>query len=69
MSKSDEHLGVMGAGSDANNHFYNATTKTWYDKPKKDNLYNQYWCIAKNGDLFTIADNPDMNKLPQKTVF
>jgi len=50
---------MMGTGSDANNHFYNASTKTWYDKPKKDNKYNCYWCIAKNGDLFTIGDNPD----------
>ncbi len=50
---------MMGCGGDANNHFYNASTKTWYDKPKKDNKYNCYWCIAKNGDLFTIADNPD----------
>lgn len=49
----------MGTGGDNFNHFYNATTKTWYDKPKKDNLYNQYWCIAKNGDIFTVADNPD----------
>jgi len=46
----------MGAGGDVHNHFYNATTKTWYDKPKKDNIYNQYWDIAKNGDLFTIGD-------------
>jgi hypothetical protein len=36
-----------------------ADDKTWYHKPKKDNLYNQYWCIARNGDLLTIADNPD----------
>ncbi len=50
----------MGAGSDPDNHFYDPTTKSWIDKPKKDNLYNQYWCVAKNGDLFTIADNPDM---------
>jgi hypothetical protein len=50
---------MMGNGGDNFNHFYNATTKTWYDKPKKDNLYNQWWNIAKNGDIFTIADNPD----------
>lgn len=46
----------MGSGGDANNHFFNAAAKTWYDKPKKDNMYNQYWNIAKNGDLFTIGD-------------
>jgi uncharacterized protein YjdB len=50
---------MMGNGGDHFNHFYNSTTKTWYDKPVKDDLYNQYWCIAKNGDIFTIADNPD----------
>ena len=46
----------MGAGGDTNNHFYNPQTKTWIHKPKKDGLYNQYWNIAKNGDLFTIGD-------------
>lgn len=51
---------VMGAGGDHNNHFFNANTKTWYDKPKKDDKYNQYWCIAKNGDLFTLGDGPDL---------
>ncbi|MCL4177840.1 MAG: hypothetical protein KJ072_08850, partial [Verrucomicrobia bacterium] len=50
---------VMGAGGDSMNQFYNPTTRSWYLKPKKDNLYNQYWCIASNGDLLTIADNPD----------
>lgn len=50
---------VMGAGTESRNKFYNPTTKTWYAKPKKSNLYNQYWCIAKNGDMLTIADNPD----------
>ena len=35
--------------------FYNAQTKTWIHKPKKDGLYNQYWSIAKNGDLFSIG--------------
>lgn len=49
----------MGWGNDVNNQFYNSTTKKWYNKPKKDNKYNQYWCIAKTGDIFTIADNPD----------
>lgn len=46
----------MGAGGDKNNHFYNPQTKAWIQKPKKDGLYNQYWNIAKNGDLFTIGD-------------
>jgi hypothetical protein len=46
----------MGAGGDKNNQFYNPQTKTWTQKPKKDSLYNQYWNIAKNGDLFTIGD-------------
>jgi hypothetical protein len=46
----------MGAGGDANNHFYNPQTKTWITQPKKDGIYNQYWNIAKNGDLFTIGD-------------
>jgi hypothetical protein len=46
----------MGAGGDTNNHFYNSTTKTWSQKPKKDGIYNQYWNIAKNGDLFTVGD-------------
>jgi hypothetical protein len=46
----------MGAGGDTNNHFYNPQTGTWSPKPKKDGLYNQYWNIAKNGDLFTIGD-------------
>jgi hypothetical protein len=52
----------MGCGSDQNNHFYNPQTKSWIDKPKKDDLYNQYWDIADNGDIFTIAIN-DFNKL------
>lgn len=47
---------TMGAGGDENNHFYNPHSKTWIDKPKKDNAYNQYWAIAKNGDIFTLAD-------------
>lgn len=48
---------MMATGSDANNHFYNATTKTWIDKPKKDGLYVYgSWTIAKNGDLFTVCD-------------
>jgi len=46
----------MGAGGDKSNHFYNPQTKTWIHKPKKDGIYNQYWSIAKNGDLFTIGD-------------
>lgn len=46
----------IGAGGDKSNHFYDAQTKTWSHKPKKDGLYNQYWNIAKNGDLFTIGD-------------
>jgi hypothetical protein len=46
----------MGAGGDTNNHFYDAKAKTWISRPKKDGLYNQYWHIAKNGDLFTIGD-------------
>ena len=46
----------MGAGGDKFNHFYNPQTKTWAQKPKKDGIYNQYWNIAKNGDLFTIGD-------------
>jgi hypothetical protein len=46
----------MGAGGDEFNHFYNPHTKTWAQKPKKDGIYNQYWNIAKNGDLFTIGD-------------
>lgn len=46
----------MGSGGDANNYFYNPQTKNWIQKPKKDGLYNQYWHIAKNGDLFTIGD-------------
>ena len=46
----------MGAGGDKSNHFYNPQTKAWNQKPKKDGLYNQYWNIAKNGDLFTIGD-------------
>ena len=49
----------MGAGSDNYNHFYNPTTKAWINKPKYQSLYNQFWCIARNGDLYTIADNPD----------
>ena len=46
----------MGAGGDPFNHFYNPQTKTWDQKPKKDGIYNQYWNIAKNGDLFTVGD-------------
>jgi hypothetical protein len=46
----------LGAGGDKNNHFYEPLTKTWTTKPKKDGIYNQYWNIAKNGDLFTIGD-------------
>ncbi len=46
----------MGAGGEMNNHFYNPKSKTWMPKPKKDGIYNQYWNIAKNGDLFTIGD-------------
>jgi hypothetical protein len=46
----------MGRGGDKNNHFYNPQTKAWIEKPKRDGLYNQYWNIAKNGDLFTIGD-------------
>jgi hypothetical protein len=46
----------MGAGRDTNNHFYDPKTKTWIQKPKKDGIYNQYWNIAKNGDLFTVGD-------------
>jgi hypothetical protein len=46
----------MGAGGDKSNHFYNAQTQTWTHKPKKDGIYNQYWSIAKNGDLFTVGD-------------
>ncbi len=46
----------MGAGGEMNNDFYNPKTKTWISKPKKDGIYNQYWNIAKNGDLFTIGD-------------
>jgi hypothetical protein len=46
----------MGAGGDKNNHFYNPQTKAWIHKPKKDGLYNQYWNVAKNGDLLTIGD-------------
>lgn len=46
----------MGAGGDASNHFYNPQTQTWTQKPKKDGHYNQYWNIAKNGDLLTIGD-------------
>jgi hypothetical protein len=46
----------MGAGGDKSNHFYSPQTKTWTRKPKKDGIYNQYWNIAKNGDLFTIGD-------------
>ncbi len=46
----------MGAGGDKNNHFYDSHTKTWIQKPKKDGIYNQYWNIAKNGDLFTVGD-------------
>lgn len=46
----------MGRGGDKDNHFYNPQTKAWIQKPKKDGLYNQYWHIAKNGDLFTIGD-------------
>jgi len=46
----------MGAGGDNFNHFYNPQTKTWAQKPKKDGIYNQYWNIAKNGDLFTVGD-------------
>ena len=45
----------LGTGEDKNNHFYNAQTKTWIQKPKKDGLYNQYWSIAKNGGLFSIG--------------
>jgi hypothetical protein len=46
----------MGAGGDNDNHFYSPQTKTWTHKAKKDGLYNQYWNIAKSGDLFTIGD-------------
>ena len=46
----------MGSGKDASNHFYNPETRTWTSKPKKDGIYNQYWNIAKNGDLFTVGD-------------
>ncbi len=46
----------MGAGGDKFNCFYNSQTRTWDQKPKKDGIYNQYWNIAKNGDLFTIGD-------------
>jgi hypothetical protein len=46
----------MGAGGDTNNHFYNPQTKSWIQKPKKEGIYNQYWNIAKNGDLLTIGD-------------
>ncbi len=51
---------IVGSGGDANNHFYNPTTKTWIDKPKKDNLYNQAFAIAKSGDLFTVADDDNL---------
>jgi hypothetical protein len=46
----------MAAGGDQANHFYQPETKTWIPRPKKDGLYNQYWSIAKNGDLLTIGD-------------
>ena len=46
----------MGAGGGKNNRFYDPHSKTWIDKPKKDGIYNQYWHIAKSGDLFTIGD-------------
>ena len=46
----------LGSGGDANNHFYNPQTRTWTDKPKKDGIYNQYWNIARNGDLFSVGD-------------
>jgi uncharacterized protein YjdB len=49
----------MGNGSDHFNHFYNTTTKTWFDKPVFGDLYNAGWHIDKNGDIFTMADNPD----------
>jgi uncharacterized protein YjdB len=49
---------MMATGSDANNHFYNSSTKTWYDRPKKEPSKYSYgsWNIAKNGDLFTVID-------------
>ncbi len=46
----------MGVGGDKSNQFYNPQTKTWTHKPKKDGIYNCYFNIAKNGDLFTIGD-------------
>lgn len=46
----------MGAGGEMSNRFYNPESKAWSHKPKKDGIYNQYWNIAKNGDLFTIGD-------------
>ena len=46
----------MWAGGQAHNRFYNPRTKAWVEKPKKDGIYNQYWNISKNGDLFTIGD-------------
>jgi uncharacterized protein YjdB len=49
----------MGNGGDHFNHFYNTTTKTWFDKPVFGGLYNAGWHIANNGDIFTMADNPD----------
>ena len=55
----------MACGSDANNQFYNPQTKTWILKPKKDGIYNQYWDIAKNGDLFTVGDKDGGNKVIQ----
>jgi uncharacterized protein YjdB len=49
----------MGNGGDHFNHFYNTKTKTWFDKPVLEGLYNAGWHIDKNGDIFTMADNPD----------
>jgi hypothetical protein len=46
----------LGTGGDANNHFYDPATRSWIHRPKKEGLYNQYWNIARNGDLFTVGD-------------
>ena len=46
----------MGAGTEPADQFYNSSTKAWHSYPKYKS-YNQYWSLAKNGDLLTLAGN------------
>ncbi len=49
----------MGTGSGKVNRFYDPSPKKWDEYPKYE-MYNQYWCLAKNGDCLT-TDNGKQN--------